>query len=168
MARKVKCRKCDKQIDIGDAYKVSKGKTNYYYCNIDEYLDIQDKIVKRKSCLETLANVMNYKFIPPSLEKQLDKIKEYYDYSIIERTIKEYERNIRWFLDNKASENEFANMKYIVTIIANNINAVHKKWQQEQKEMERLFAKEDTVDVEIMEVEIKVKKDVSDISDFLD
>lgn len=170
MARKCICRGCGKHLTTDIAYKVIENKKNIYYCTKEEYEELQKKKVDKEECLVVVAELLQLKFVPPSLLKQLNTLNELYDYVIITKTFKECADKIRWFMDNKSSDNDFANFKYVITIVANNINSVYKKYQKEQKEIQKLFTKkQDDIDVDIMnDISIKETRIVSDISDFLD
>ena len=112
---------------------------------------------------------MRLKLATPFIQKEVNKLKEYYDYIVIERTFKDNEKSINWFLDNNEDSSEFGKCRYIFTIISNNINKTYNKYKKELSDMEAMFKQDDTVDIEIMNMDNKqTKREVSDISQFLD
>lgn len=166
--RKVKCKICGKTSTNEQAYKVTKGKLNYYYCSKEEYDEVQAEKDNKQRCLDTVSSILDIRLIPPIMVKQIVEIREYYDYAIIERTFKECENVIRRFIETSDSS-EYAKAKYIITIVANNINNTYKKWKLEQKQMEELFNNAKSINDEVFVIEDKqVIREVSDISDFLD
>lgn len=171
MARKCTCKLCKNKLTTDVAYKIINGKTNTYYCSQEEYENFIKDGEKKNSCFETIAAIMQIPVVTPVMKKEVNKLNNYYDYIVIERTFKECENNIRWFLNNKDNSSEYGKTKYIITVVSNNINAVQKKYIQELKELERLFHKQENnnIDVDIMNIsEEKPKvKTKNDISDFL-
>lgn len=170
--RKVKCKKCGKELYNVDAYQVIESTRKLYYCTEEEYKDIQREKEQYNNCLEIVAQITNVKFVPPVMIKKLKEIRRFYDYHIISRTFKECESTIEWSLENREFVNEFAQAKYITSIIANNIAKVDKKIKQEKKELKRIFNKSnDNIEIEIMDIPVNTElksENISDISMFLD
>lgn len=168
---KVKCKKCRKELYNTEAYQVVEGTKKYYYCTEEEYNEILKEKEQYNSCLETIAKIINAKFVAPLMIKKVNEIRQFYDYHVIERAFKECQSTIQWSIDNREFNNEFAKAKYIISIVANNIAKVDKKIKQERKELERLFTKNNNMEVEIMDIPVNrniKSKEVSDISMFLD
>lgn len=170
--RKVICRKCGKELYNVDAYQVIEGTRKLYYCTEEEYKYIQKEKEQYNNCLEIVAQITNVKFVPPVMIKKLKEIRRFYDYHIISRTFRECESTIKWSLENREFVNEFAQAKYITSIIANNIDKADKKVRQEKKELERLFNKSNNnIGIEIMDIPVNTElksENISDISMFLD
>lgn len=166
---KCKCTLCKKETTTDKAFKIKKGGRNIYYCSEQEYKKYQDQTEKRNKCFETVIKIMQVPMLSPMMIKEINKIAEFYDYIVIDKCFKEQEQKIRWFLDNNELSNEYGKARYIATIIQNNINNTYKKYLQEIKQMERLFAKEvENIEVEIINMEnTKVNNNVNDISQFL-
>lgn len=165
--RKVKCRICKKELPKEQAYKVKKGKTNQYYCTKEEYDNLMQQKEDRLKCLDTIAKIMNIPMIPPVMVKQINTLNSFYTYGIIKKTFEENKQNIQWVLENKDFKSEFAKTKYIISIVANNINKVFLREREMDKQV--INKKTDIVDVDIFTEEIvTTKRKVSDISDFLD
>lgn len=169
MARKCKCKKCKQELTTDKAYKVIINGKNQYYCNKEEYDNIIKEKEARQHCLEEIASYMRLKFATPFIQKEVNKLKEYYDYIVIERSFKDNEKSINWFLDNNENSSEFGKCRYVFTIISNNINNTYNKYKKELSDMKAMFKQDDTVDIEIMNMDNKQsKREVSDISQFLD
>ena len=173
MARKYKCicKICGKELTTDIAYCVQ-GKTRSYYCNKEEYEDYLSKQKIKNECIEYVAEVINMKFTPPAMIKLVNGLNQFYDYVVIKRAFKDNKDSIRWAIENKTFGSEFGKYKYIMSIVLNNIEKSYKAYKKEQEEMERLFNKSVTneVDIEILNndrTEVKVKQN-SDISMFLE
>ena len=173
MARKCKCRYCGNSLTTDTAYKVKVNeKSNLYYCSKNEYDELLKEENSKKECIEYIKQITNDKFLSPIMKKKLVETREYYDYVVIKKCFKENENTIKWALTNKEFNSEFIRAKYIFSIILNSISKTHKKYLQEQKELEKLFNKQiiDEIDVEVLNFnrsETKVSSS-SDISMFLD
>lgn len=171
MARGCKCTYCKKQLNTDIAYKVVVNGRNKYYCNEEEYKQIQEEINSKNKCLETIITMLNVPFIQPVMLKEINLLRDFYSYIVIEKAFKDNEQSILWFLENKDNGSEFGKIKYIMTIIKNNINSTFKKYTQEQKDLQKIFNKVESqeVDIDIMNITIEVpNNDISDISQFLD
>lgn len=182
---KVKCKGCKNKIERSEAFKIiketSKGKTNEYYCNKKEYDSIQKEKEDKIKCYKVIKEIINVKMISPAWIKNINVVREFYDYSIIEKCFRENKDVILWSMQNKDFETEYAKSKYILTIILNNIEDTYKKHKKELQEMEKLFNKNENneIDIDIMNNTIKNdtktnsiikpnKNKINDISSFLD
>ena len=110
--------------------------------------------------------------ITPAMMKLVNGLNNYYDYKIIKRAFKDNKDSIQWALANKEFNSEFAKCKYIISIILNNIEKSKKAWIKEQEELQKLFNKTNSnnVDIEILNfnrIDVKTKQN-SDISMFLE
>ena len=171
MARKCKCQICKKQLNTDIAYKIIKNNKNLYYCSKEEYdNNIKEQEIKH-SCLDYIAQCMRLKFCTPFVLKEINKLINYYDYPVIKRTFKDNIKSIDWFLDNNENNSEFGKVRYIFTIIQNNINKSAKDYKEEQEKMRLLFKKENDIDIELInKLDNKNNKinNIHDISNFLD
>ena len=173
MGRKVKCRKCGKIMKNTEAYKVTKGNKNEYYCNIFEYENMLKEKAIKDECMELVAEVFNVKYCVPMIIKELNKIAKYYNYETIILTFKDKEvkSTVEWFLDNNGFN--FGTVRYVFTIIENNIARVFKQRKKELEQIEKMLngSGKNNIDINIMndieENETDKKKDIVDISDFL-
>ena len=171
MARLCKCVHCKKQLMTDKAFKTTIKGINKYYCNEEEYLKIQEEISSKGKCLETIIKILNVPFVQPTLLKEVNLLRDFYSYIVIEKAFKDNEQSILWFLENRDTSSEFGKIKYIMTIIKNNINTTYKKYIQEQKNIEKIFNKVESqeIDMDIMNTTIEIQNnDISDISQFLD
>lgn len=171
MARKCICQICRKTLTTDIAYKVNVKGRNLYYCSEDEYTNKQKNIKLKNECLETISKIINVPIISPAMLKEINKIAEHYEYLVIKKCFIENEKTIQWFLSNNEDSTEYGKARYIATIILNNINKTLKKHKEEIKQMELLFTKaENDIDIDLIDsIEIKkTKKEINDISNFLD
>ena len=171
MARLCKCTHCKQQLSTDEAFKIVIKGRNKYYCSEEEYNQIQQEQKDKVKCLETIITILNVPFIQPVLLKEVNLLREFYSYIVIEKAFKDNEQSILWFLENKDTGSEFGKMKYIMTIIKNNINSIFKKYTQEQKDLQKIFNKVESqeIDMDIMNTTIEIQNnDISDISQFLD
>lgn len=173
MARKCKCKICKKELTTDVAYKVIANNKNVYYCNEEEYQNELKEKQQKDNCYNTIKSILNEPFVTPMMKKEISKLKGFYSYIVIEKTFKECEENIKWFLNNKEYNTEYAKIRYIITIIQNNINTTYKKHIQDIKKMENLFKKSNNniIDVDLInnanENNLNNNNN-NDISEFLD
>lgn len=171
MSRKCVCQICKKQLTTDKAYKVRINDKNKYYCTEEEYNEFQSQKTHRDRCYEYISECMRVKFVTPFIKKEINKLKEYYDYNIIERCFKDNLKTINWFLDNNENSMEFGKCRYVFTIIQNNINSTYKKFKEEMRQKEILFKVDNNMDIDIINnIECKTidKNDALDISDFFE
>ena len=153
MARGCKCTHCKKQLNTDIAYKVTTNGRNKYYCSEEEYNQIQEEINSKIKCLETISSILKIPFVQPMMLKEINSLRKFYGYIVIEKTFKDNSENIKWFLENKKNGSEFGKIRYITTIIKNNINSTFKKYVEEQKELDRMFNKSEK-DIKNMDIDI--------------
>lgn len=168
---KVKCKLCGNETTTDKAYCVQT-KTKKYYCSKEEYEEYLTKLKIKNECIEYVAEVINMKFTPPTMIKLVNGLSEFYDYVVIKRAFKDNKDSIQWAIENKTFGSEFGKYKYIMSIVLNNIEKSYKTYKKEQEEIEKLFTKSVTndIDIEILNSnreEVKVKQN-SDISMFLE
>lgn len=176
----VKCKACKNKIDRDGAFKVVRerpsGKINEYYCNEEEYNKINIEKEDKARCYEVVKEVIMCEMITPAWVKNINTIREYYDYIVIEKCFKENRESINWSINNKDFKNEHNKAKYILSIVANNIADTKKRHLADVENMNRLFNKSENneVNIDIINNEEtarpiqRKKKEVSnDISQFL-
>ena len=176
MSRKVKCKKCGKIILNTEAYKVVKGNKNEYYCSENEYNEITKEKEDRNKCLELISSVFGIEFCPPMVVKELNNISKHYDYKTIIDTFNDNEvkNTVDWFLDNNGFN--FGTVRYVFTIISNNIARVYKKRKKELEQIEKMLngSGKNNIDINIMNDIMndnkpkEIKHDDNDISQWLD
>ena len=129
---------------------------------------------ERNKCLELISSVFGIEFCPPMVIKELNSIVKHYDYKTIIDTFNDNEvkNTIDWFLDNNGFN--FGTVRYVFTIISNNIARVFKKRKKELEQIEKMLnGSKNTVDIDIMNDMIdnkprEIKYDDNDISQWLD
>lgn len=173
MARKVKCKICKKELTSDKAYKVidEKGK-NSYYCSKEEYYNMMEEKENKSKCLTMLSEIFDIEFCPPVVVKELNKIREYYDYNIIMETLKDQNvaETARWFLSNK--QFDYGCVRYVFTLVENNIPKIYKKRQEELEKIRKMLeGNKNDIDIDIMNnmdnKTIEISND-NDISQWLD
>lgn len=176
---KCKCKICGKQLTTDIAYKVRKGNKNNYYCSEEEYQKLQKAVEDRDNCYYTAGRIMRVPLITPSMKKEINMLSEYYDFVVIERTFRQQKEVIQRFLERGNYNSEYARVRYVMTIIRNNINKVHSEYVAEQKAKADLFkqSEQQQIDVDVMNMLIttnqantetaKTNSNVSDISAWL-
>nr|WP_308545870.1 hypothetical protein [uncultured Lachnoclostridium sp.]DAF89816.1 MAG TPA: protein of unknown function (DUF3330) [Siphoviridae sp. cteLh2] len=168
MSRQCKCQICGKTLYTNEAYRVSFNKKNKYFCSEEEYQkDLQLK-KEKENCYSVVAEIMEVPFITPMMKKEIGNLNQFYNFAIIEKTFKECEQNIKWFLSNNNSSSEYGKTRYVITIIQNNINSVAKKYKQLQNTREKELQKIQTVDVDIINISTNEVNNTSDITQWLD
>ena len=174
MSRKVKCKICKKQLTSDSAYKVTdeKGK-NSYYCNEEEYSNMVKEKEDKNECLTMLSEIFNTEYCPPMVVKELNNIAKHYDYKTIIDTFNddEVKNTVGWFLDNNGFN--FGTVRYVFTIISNNIPRVYKQRQEELEKIKKMLeGNKNDIDIDIMNdiidnKTVEISND-NDISQWLD
>ena len=171
MGRKAKCRACGKELSTNEAFKVTEGKVNKYYCTQEEYEEIQRDKQRKEECFKHLEGFMKVP-ISKIARKRINELHEYYSYEVIYRTIKFVEDRIRYAVENKNFNSEQAMVNYLIAIIENNINIVLKEYEKEIADFKKLFEEpKNDIDLDIInDLDDKpiAKPRTSDISSFLD
>lgn len=179
MNYRCKCRSCGKILRSGDAYRhihVTSGgnKENHYYCNEDEYLEIErDKEYRRRTLAKIQSDILEYddrQILPQTLIGDISKLGKRYGYEVVYKCIEDNFDDLHYWmsLEDKFN-NEFAKCRYMYTIIANNINDTYNDFRREQRVKEK--QEESTgVDIDILALggSNKQRKAKTDISSFLD
>lgn len=169
MARKVKCANCGNQGTNETFFKVAMNKEGNrfkYYCNEEEYQQVQDKLkakeeekARRKAEAAKKAvhdeadkavynelisfvidDILEYDrnmIFPTAMVKRIRKLRENFEYSIIRETFAVNKDSIKWAIKNKDFDTEWHMVSYVMAIVEGSINDIYKK----QKEIERLQAR---------------------------
>jgi hypothetical protein len=131
MSRTVKCQICKKTIITEEAYRVTtindKGKKiNKYYCDSIELETYEQEIVNTKKEKENIFNTIdeilgytcvNYNII----SKELKPLIQVYSYSEIFNCFNVQKNKIAELIKMKDIDKEFNKIRYIFTVIINNI-----------------------------------------------
>lgn len=173
VARRCKCKICGNILTTDIAFKVVKVNTNLYYCSEHEYNTYNEfklKIKQSKDKLfNTISEIMNFRFVPPVIVNEINKLNSFYSYEVIEQVFKRNEKTIKWNVENKNFNSEFSKIKYIMTIISNNIYSVSIQYEKERKEIESMFSNEPKSEINLIDIEINnsTPRVTNDISEFL-
>lgn len=115
MPRKVKCRFCNKQIDLDQAFKVKHGKANWYYCSYEHSIMKSDRELFYQEAYDVLGQMTNSLFF-----KEMESIAQIYGF----KKMKMY------LIDNKSKFDVFkyknfnsqnGKIKYFSAILRNNL-----------------------------------------------
>ena len=172
MGRKVKCKICKKQLTTDTSFKVVRNGKNEYYCSEEEYNELLKEKEERNKCLELISSVFGIEFCPPMVVKELNNIAKHYNYETIMDTFNDNEvkNTVGWFLDNNGFN--FGTVRYVFTIISNNIARVYKKHQEELEKIKKMLeGNKNDIDIDIMNnmdnKTVEISND-NDISQWLD
>lgn len=171
---KVKCKICGNKIEKDTAFKIIKEQksknVNMYYCNKEEYDKQQEEINQKNKCFEVISEMLGIPYLTPGMIKQINTIREYYEYTVIAKAFKHNEDAILWAINNKEFSGEYNKFRYITSIVLDNIEKVKQVHIRELEEINRLFNKvEDNINIDIMnELPISNNRKTNDISQFLD
>ena len=175
MARKCKCKICGRQLTTDIAYKVTKGKTNNYYCSEEEYKSIEKEKEAMDKCKITIAMILEVPYCTPLITKYINKLNEHYTADEISFAFKKEEKQISRALQKDFRGNDFTKYKYIFTIVENNIYKHSKEYKKQQEDMNRLFEPEVVENIDIINDDTDLgkprqinNKSDRDISVFLD
>lgn len=117
---KVKCRVCGKSMPSEEAYKVTVGKVNKYYCSEMEYKDkkFHEHVKQDIACL--LANILDM-----PLYSNTTIFKEWKGWQDIapDTVILDFLRSKESYLINKIDkiQNSYAKIKYLSAVVKNSI-----------------------------------------------
>ena len=121
----VKCRCCGNPVDKNLAYKIERGKTNYYYCSEQEYIKMTtDKArMKELECkiFDIVNEIFEYKVTNTILFKELKEIKQNSSLEKIYAYLDENKNDIVKYMSQKVFTNEYNKIRYFSAIIKNNI-----------------------------------------------
>jgi len=118
---KVKCQSCSKMIDRNTAYKVTMGKVNKYYCNENEYADIQSAKKIKDNTYEKIFECFNRKITNSVLFKEINELEQVYGYIKITDYIEENMDYLSSVLINKSFSSEYAQIRYFTAILKNSL-----------------------------------------------
>ena len=131
MPRIVKCQDTGEKSTNDKAYKAPNGK---YYSSAEAYQEIAAQKEARNECINYLYELLDYDDIPAptAMYKLLDEMKKC-GYDVILTTLERCEDKILWALNHKEFNNEYNKIKYIMTIVRNNIVDVYKEKKDKKK-----------------------------------
>jgi hypothetical protein len=117
MARKCKCKICGTNLTTDIAYKVNKS----YYCNEVEYSQYHQENVAYKKIIDNINYILGYISTNTSIFKEIQKLKIAYTYTHINNYLETERDNIINYISRKDFNNEYNKIRYIFTIISNNL-----------------------------------------------
>ena len=116
----VKCKCHGIKIERDTAYKVTINGKNQYYCNEQEYINIQNNKKIKDDTYNAINNVFGYKVVNTAIFKEVNELLEVTDYQTITSLIIskfQYLSNIL----GKDFNNEYAKIRYFTAIIKNGL-----------------------------------------------
>jgi YHS domain-containing protein len=116
----VTCKACKIKIEKESAYKVKRNDKNEYYCNEKEYIHVQQEKSARLKVLELVNDIFGYVVINTVLQKEISEIAHIYTYTAIASYMQDNLQYIQKFM-NKDFSNEYGKIRYLCTIIKNNL-----------------------------------------------
>jgi hypothetical protein len=131
MARKVKCQ-ITHEIGSSDVFVKINGK---YYKTREIYDDYKRESDLHKKVVNIIANdLLNYQegqVFPNVLYKKIKEL-EFYPNAVILQTVENNYDNIKYWMDRKDFDSDFAKISYIFAIIKNKINDTYKEWKRNE------------------------------------
>jgi len=125
----VYCKCHGKKIERANAFKVVLNGKNQYYCNEQEYINIQNNKKIKDNTYNLINDVFGYKVINTAIYKEINELLLITDYKTICDFIiakSQYLSNVL----NKDFNSEYAKIRYFATIIKNGL----KDFKTENKE----------------------------------
>jgi hypothetical protein len=125
MGYKARCKYCGKSIDIREAYKIVHGKSNHYYCNIEEYAMVQKAQKIKDDTYKLIYEIFGRTIINTVLYKEINGISSVYEYGKINGYLLENKTYLSNVMQNKQFQNEYAQIRYFAAILKNNLENFH-------------------------------------------
>ena len=166
MARQVRCHDTGLLADKEVSFKAADGK---YYSSEAAFNNIREEQEWRNKTYELLIEICKFKndYVPPVYKREL---KSYADFGFenIYLGLRYARNNIEWVLETKDFKSEYAEARYISTIIRNNAEKVaerRKKDEQIKKQQDKLIQQDEIpVDTNLTYKD----KSIIDISSYLE
>ena len=120
----------DEKMERDLAYRVRKGKRNYYYSSKEAYEAIESDIKYRHKSMNLLTEILgfkNAKDLPQLTYKYINEYQEPLGLDVLYDTLIFKRNDIEYALGNKDFESELAKIKYIFGIVQNNYMTEYKK-----------------------------------------
>lgn len=116
----VKCRGCFNKIDRDLAYKVVVKGVNHYYCNKQEYDEIQKKRQSKDNTFLCINDIFGYKVTSTVLFKEINGLHDTYTYEKILAYLQENQQYLQQVMEKKFVS-EYAKIRYFAAILKNNL-----------------------------------------------
>lgn len=121
------CRGCGKKVDRDSAYKVTKGKTNFYFCSENEYKQIfaeKEKAQETRNELQSLIDdIFGYPVTNTALYKEQSEWAKVKPLETVIAYLNDNKQYISTTLENKSFNNEYGKIRYFSAIVKNNIQS---------------------------------------------
>lgn len=155
MARKPKCKFCNKEIDKSNPEVVRMN--NRYYCSIKECKQDNAAYFEQKEIYELIFQISQIER-SSLLNKELNNLyKRFTNTAIIEYLRNEGE-TLRNIINNKSFTNEFGKVRYFMSVLRNNLPY----YTQPKSEVKR------QADTEVYDIKYKPSQKRKSLSDYLD
>lgn len=144
----VKCQSCGNKIEKNEAFKVTVGKVNKYYCNENEYSIIKEKKEIKDNIFNEIFKCFDRKITNSALFSEIIELEKIYGYEKIYMYIVDNSSYISDIMASKDFVSEYAQIRYFAAILKNNLtNYIIKKEPIEKH-----------IDIEILETRFKQRK----------
>lgn len=117
----VKCRICGRRLNRDSAYKIIKQDKNQYYCSSDEY----NQMLLEKSCKQNicsiLEDVLNNNVNYSLLVKEINALTKKHSCFKVLHYLQDNKDYLEQIAYNKTFSSDYGKIRYIFTVVANNI-----------------------------------------------
>lgn len=144
----VKCQSCGNRIERDKAFKIVVGKVNKYYCNENEYLEIEEKKKLKKNTFDEIFKCFNRKITNSALFGEISELEKIYGYEKIYKYIADNSDYISSVITSKDFVSEYAQIRYFAAILKNNLADFIIKKEPIEKHIE----------VEVLETKFKPRR----------
>lgn len=121
------CRGCGKKVDRSQAYKITQGKVNLYYCSEDEYKKIlaeKEKAQEIKNNLQSIIDeIFGYPVVNTALYKEQSEWAKVKPLETIVAYLSDNKHYISTTLENKSFNSEYGKIRYFSAIVKNNVQS---------------------------------------------
>lgn len=156
----VKCKCCGEKIDRDMAYKVSKGKTNEYYCTQSEYIRMITEKAQVKQMkydiLDMINEIFGREITNTALRGELTEIKKSHSLIKMYNYLLENKSDISRIISAKHFETDYSAIRYFSAILKNNLGNY-------ELPKEPIVPKE----IEFYEIKQKTRKKRKCLSDYM-
>lgn len=117
----VKCRTCGKKIERNDAYKVSKGKVNEYYCNEQEYLDKVHAKDLHDDVYNKIFDIFGYTIENKIIYKEISALEKIYGFQRIYDVLCYHEAQLEGIM-SRDFNSEYGKIRYFSVVLKNKLS----------------------------------------------
>ena len=116
----VKCRGCSNKIDRDLAHKVVVKGVNHYYCNKQEYDEIQKRRQSKDNTFLCINDIFGYKVTSSVLFKEISGLHDTFTYEKMFAYLQENQQYLKQVME-KEFISEYAKIRYFSAILKNNL-----------------------------------------------